>query len=207
VPEQIFHDNVFKGEKDQLLNLSVASLPEIPLPKHPKNHVVSVNSEKKWYSSNSQELVLLVGPPAAGKTFFYRNLMSDYGHVNQDTLGNRGTCLKKAAEALDRGQSVVIDNTNPDIKSRQTYIQLAKDRNIPVRCILFEIPREVCRHNNCFRIYHRSERRTPSIAASVYFSKYEEPTLDEGFQEIIRQEWCPMFESEEERCAWELYYY
>ena len=194
-------------EKDKLLGLSLASLPDIPLPKHPKIHVASADSVKKWNGSNCQEVVLFVGPPAAGKTFFYHRFMSDYIHVNRDTLKSKEMCLKRAAEALDCGKSVVIDNTNPDIKSRKVYIKLAKDLNIPVKCILFEIPKELCRHNNSYRKHHRSERKTPSVAASVYFSKYQEPTVDEGLQEIIRQEWCPMFESEEERYAWELFYY
>lgn len=207
MPEQIFHDNVFKGELDPLLGLSVASLPELPLPKHPKNHVAPSDSETKWQSSKGQELVLFVGPPAAGKTFFFHDVMNDYYHVNQDTLGNRNICLKKAAEALDTGHSVVIDNTNPDVKSRQAFIQLAKERNLPVRCIVFEVPRELCKHNNSFRRYHRAERDAPSVASNVYFSKYEEPKLGEGFQEIVTHEWRPMFKSEEERNAWELFYF
>jgi bifunctional polynucleotide phosphatase/kinase len=207
VPEQIFHENVFKGEKDPLLNLSVASLPNVPLPKHPKNDLEEIDYEIKWNSSNSQELVLFVGPPAAGKTFFYRNYLKDYVHINQDTLKSRAVCMKKASEALDRGHSVVIDNTNPDLKSRKGYVQLARERNVPVRCVVFEVPREICRHNNFYRVFHRDERRTPSIAANVFFSKYEEPSVDEGYQEIIKQKWCPSFESEEEKCAWEMYYF
>ena len=56
------------------------------------------------------ELVLFVGPPAMGKSTFYRTHFSNagYTHVNQDTLGNRDKCVRAAREALEDGKSVVV---------------------------------------------------------------------------------------------------
>lgn len=56
------------------------------------------------------ELCLFVGPPAIGKSSFYRKHFQPEGyiHVNQDTLGTRPKCIKATKEALENGQSVVV---------------------------------------------------------------------------------------------------
>ena len=56
------------------------------------------------------ELCLFVGPPAMGKSSFYRKhfLPAGYVHVNQDTLGSRPKCVKATKEALEKGLSVVV---------------------------------------------------------------------------------------------------
>ena len=41
--------------------------------------------------------------------------------VFKDTLGTWKKCVDMCAKSLRQGQSVVIDNTNPDKESRQRY--------------------------------------------------------------------------------------
>lgn len=52
---------------------------------------------------------------------------------------------------MHSGKSVVIDNTNPEPATRQSYIALAKEKGIPVRCFHFETPEELTHHLNLFR--------------------------------------------------------
>ena len=145
----------------------------------------------------------------SGKTFLYRKLFSDdlFVHINQDTLGTKAKCLKMAAEGLAAGKSVIIDNTNPDKSTRREYVKLAKKNSIPVRCFLFDIQKEICSHNNAFREFFADEKqRVPGIAYRAFYSKYEAPEADEGFEDIIKIDWSPQFESEEAKKAWNLFY-
>lgn len=57
-------------------------------------------------------------------------------------------CLEEAEKAIESGKSVAIDNTNRTAKDRQKYIELAEKHKIPIRCFFFDIPKEVCMHNN-----------------------------------------------------------
>ena len=60
-----------------------------------------------------KEMVIFVGSPGAGKSTFWQNYMPKYHRVNRDTLKTKEKCYKVADEQLTKGNSVVIDNTNP----------------------------------------------------------------------------------------------
>ena len=55
-----------------------------------------------------------------------------YTHVNRDTLGSWQKCIQVAKDALKEGKSVVVDNTNADVPTRQRYVNLAKENNVQV---------------------------------------------------------------------------
>ena len=50
-------------------------------------------------------------------------------------MENQNKCLKLCFEYLQKGDSVVIDNTNPHIESRKVYLDIARKLNINVRCL------------------------------------------------------------------------
>ena len=145
--------------------------------------------------STEQEIVLFVGSPASGKTTFYQTHMSpSYRHVNRDTLGTWEKCVAETERLLSRGCSVVIDNTNPDIASRSRYLQVIKATgsvDLKARCFLFQTSQAQCIHTNRYRelIAHEVDsvlKPVPNRAFYHYQSQYQDPTLDEGFDEIVR---------------------
>ncbi|KAL4868792.1 hypothetical protein BDV12DRAFT_169040 [Aspergillus spectabilis] len=146
------------------------------------------------FSRNSPlELVIFCGSPAAGKSTFYWNYLKplDYERVNQDILKSRPKCIKVAKEHLAVKRSVVIDNTNADLDTRSQWINVAKEFNVPIRCVYFSAPPTLCKHNNAVRAANTSlnpESRTlvPGIAFGDFLRRFQEPTLFEGFQDIIR---------------------
>ena len=121
--------------------------------------------------TNPQELVLFVGPPGAGKSTFFRRRLAGLGYerVNQDALGSRARCLRAAAEMLERGASVAVDNTNPDPAGRREWVALARDRfQVPVRCLWFRTPPAVCLHNDAVRAMNREVRGFFFLSLSIY---------------------------------------
>jgi predicted kinase len=77
------------------------------------------------------ELILLIGLQAADKTTFDRQRLADgYVHVSMDLLRNKAhPALRQAQvmeQALQAGQSVVVENTHPTAEVRAPLIALGK---------------------------------------------------------------------------------
>ena len=125
-----------------------------------------------------------------------------YAHVNRDQLGSWQKCQGECVGFLLAGRSVVIDNTNPDIESRQRYLPFAKVENIPARCFLFTTPIAHAHHNNKFRELTNKDPGYKKISAFVfnsYKSKFVEPHIEEGFTEILNISFTPKFSDVESR--------
>eukprot|EP01029_Cantina_marsupialis_P032264 TRINITY_DN968_c0_g1_i1.p1 TRINITY_DN968_c0_g1~~TRINITY_DN968_c0_g1_i1.p1 ORF type:complete len:576 (+),score=177.92 TRINITY_DN968_c0_g1_i1:94-1728(+) len=151
----------------------------------------TLKSVRKWdlmEPKSSQEVVITVGPPACGKSFIASRVFRSYTRVNQDIAKTAAKCKKLCNEALARGESVIVDNTNRDAKTRSVYVQMAEKYGIPIRCIFLEADMGVVSHLNAFRSANPfgENRRVPDVALRSYFSKAEEPTVDEGFEEVCK---------------------
>ena len=78
-------------------------------------------------------MILFVGIQASGKTSFYRENFPDMVHVNLDELHTRNRERGLIDDCLDRGESFVVDNTNPTAKDRAGYIAKAKANRLTER--------------------------------------------------------------------------
>ena len=126
-------------------------------------------------------------------------------------------------ETLNNGTSVVIDNTNAQRKTRALYISQAKKLHIPVRCFHFTTSEEVAKHLNMFRevtlslslflsllvslqahsylslLQKQSGRKhVPRIGYVMFKKNFEEPNKNEGYTEIRKIDFQPLFESKED---------
>ena len=152
-------------------------------------------------TSTEQELIIMVGSPASGKTTIVRSL-EDQGYVvvNQDILKTKAKCLKACRLALVKGKSVVIDRTNPTNKDRADFIkQLNVVCDVQTRCIHMSTPRDMCDHLNIYRENVSKRKRVPDIALNIYFCRYVPPSIDEGFSEIVTVQPCLKLENENRR--------
>ena len=86
------------------------------------------------------------------------------------------------------------DNTNADPDTRAVWIELARKHNVPIRCVHFTAPTKLCEHNDTVRALSDSifnpEKRSilPRAAFAGFGSRFKEPRMKEGFQDITRIE-------------------
>ena len=118
--------------------------------------------------SDTQAMFIFVGMPGSKKSTFYHDNLSTWAHAEQDTLKTQAKMIKFIKEALNRGESVAVDATNPNIAKRKEYIDLAKD--IPVLIIYF-----VANGQDFNKL---RANPVPSIAYNKYYSALEEPSFE-----------------------------
>ncbi|CAH1778594.1 unnamed protein product [Owenia fusiformis] len=151
--------------------------------------------------SEGQEIIVLVGFPASGKTFFTETYLKPAGylHVNRDQLGSWQKCVQACKKAVSQGQKVAVDNTSPDQESRQRYTSVAKEAGVPCRCFIFNTTLQQARHNEAFRkITNPAHQPINDMIMNSYKSKFTPPTLAEGFSEIVKVNFLPKFKNEKE---------
>ncbi|CAG8487177.1 8954_t:CDS:10 [Diversispora eburnea] len=160
----------------------------------------SYDFDPKKISKNDKksEIIVFVGYPASGKTTFANkcdglqcihdfNLIHSENIFTQDTLKTKAKCVKTCEEALKKSKPVVIDNTNPDVENRKMYIDLAKKYDVPIRCFWFQASEALSKHNNMYRAFGTTGQKRPllpEVTFHYYRSRFIEPKIEEGFQEI-----------------------
>jgi predicted kinase len=138
------------------------------------------------------ELIVFVGLPAAGKTTYYRaHFAATHVHVSKDRMPNTRDRERRQQtlieQALAAGASVVVDNTNPSVATREPLIALGRRFGARLMAYYFE-------SNVRLSIVRNEQRegaaRVPNIAIFLAQKKLVPPTIEEGFDEvkIVKQE-------------------
>lgn len=160
------------------------------------NNVDGTRSEDIIFTKkNKQDIVLFCGMPGAGKSTFYWTHLKPLGYerINQDTLKRLEKCFQVAKEHLTAGKSVAIDNTNGGPERRKEWIDLAREFDVPIRCMWFKTPMALCEHNDAVRALNgpmNPEQRTmlPKLAFTGYNARFKEPKVKEGFEDVVEVE-------------------
>jgi predicted kinase len=105
-----------------------------------------------------QFMLILTGIPGSGKSTFAESLVREkpyiYVRVNQDSLGSRVACEELTRTVLEEGKCPIIDRCNFDLKQRRNFLNIARSFGVPVDCIVFQFPTNLCirrcqeRHNH-----------------------------------------------------------
>lgn len=177
------------------------------IPKNLDPNADLLNPPNAKLPSEKQEVIVMAGYPASGKSTFVKEHLvpRGYVHVNRDSLGTWQKCVSACKDALSRGKSVVVDNTSPTKEVRKRYIDCAKQANVPARCFLFDVSFEHALHNNKIREITNKDstyKHVGHLAFVKYKSSYEEPSYEEGFEETVKVNFVPKFKDD---CVKELY--
>ncbi len=133
------------------------------------------------------ECVVLVGVQASGKTtLFHQRFASTHEHISKDNFPNaRRRDLRQVAlidDALGRGRSVVVDNTNPTPADRQPIVAAARAHGARIVCYYFETDRRGALGRNRRR---EGKARVPDVAILATAKRLVPPSFAEGFDEIF----------------------
>jgi len=178
----------------------------------------NTNSNTNLNANNKQYLILFVGSPASGKTTYYKQNFSDINnlvYLSSDTFnGTPAKFNKEVEKELKNKNSVIIDNTNGTIKTREKYIKLCQSFNNKISencCIIyikFNTNKEICMHLNTLRTkinntcvlqgFKDCNHNVPAVAIHSYWKRLEEPTMEkEKFDYLFEIEYEPKFNKKE----------
>jgi len=92
-----------------------------------------------------------------------------------------------------------LDNTNADPETRGKWIQLARKLGVAIRCVYLTASPKLCEHNDTVRalngaLMNPEQRKIlPRVAFTGFASRFREPALKEGFQDITKVEFQVCF--------------
>jgi predicted kinase len=132
------------------------------------------------------ELVLLIGLQAAGKTTFYSQRLADgYTHISMDLLRNNPHPARRQAQlieqALQAGQSVLVDNTSPALEVRVPLIALGKQYGYTIIGYYFPPDVSGSLRRNAER---EGKAKVPPVAVYATRKKLQPPSYAEGFDQL-----------------------
>ena len=108
-----------------------------PRPPAPRTSAPRTSAPRTLAPRTKNEVVLVMGLPAAGKTTLAEGLVAEgYQRLNRDEAGGSlSGLIPELQRALANGVTrIVLDNTYITRKSRAEVIRAAADCDVPVRC-------------------------------------------------------------------------
>ncbi len=142
-------------------------------------------------------LVILVGPPASGKStwgekFAQKNnikkistdeIRAEIGSGEADqsvSAAAFGLARQRVSAELSAGRSVIIDATSVNKKARKDWINLARGHGAYVIAVAFEVPRD--------ELLKRDAQRPRHVGPEIidrFLNKYDRPTVGEVDKVIL----------------------
>ena len=130
--------------------------------------------------TNDKNIIMLVGPPASGKSYISKKYFNNYKRINQDTLKTLPKCLNKTIEYAIKNKNIIIDNTNPNLDTRNKYYDIANKYGYNKYIINMNIPKNNVKYMNMYRTQTEDKKYIPDIAYNIYHKKHNPPTSNEG---------------------------
>jgi predicted kinase len=132
------------------------------------------------------EVVLLIGLQACGKTtFFQAHLAATHVLVSKDAMPRsarrkEARLIRELAAALAAGRDVCVDNTQPSAAERAGVIATARAAGARVVGHWWRPDLPLSLDRNA-----RRAEPVPLVGLYAASARWEEPRLDEGFDELV----------------------
>jgi len=123
---------------------------------------------------------------------------NDIEIISLDVLKSKPKMIKEIKNRANFCESMIIDNTNIDVKTRSELINLVKHINNTyfVRIILVDTSFERCIHNNYYRYYvnHMNDPKlVPEFVFRMMRAKFVKPSKDENGLIDLIETYVPTF--------------
>lgn len=128
-----------------------------------------------------KQIILMVGPPGAGKTTFAKKyVLEGFTYVNQDSQSKDH--LRIFNEALNKGDNIITDRMGFSKAQRNRYLDPAKEKGYETHIIVLHQPYKVCLERCRARKDHETIKDEVSArsALNTFFTKYERPLEGEA---------------------------
>lgn len=149
-------------------------------------------------NQKNKALVILVGPPASGKSTWGKKFSADNQMVYVSTDEIRGQigmgegdqsvsaqafdiARRKVREALKSNKSAMIDATSVNRKSRKDWIHIGRESDAFIIAVAFEVPID--------ELYRRDAQRSRHVGPEVidkFVAKYERPSHQEVDKVVVK---------------------
>src|SRR5579864_8095344 len=151
---------------------------------------------------SKQEVLMVLGAPSSGKSTLTKDVVQKHNAVslNRDTEGGKIVDLLPKLDALlQDGKTVVLDNLFPTVEVRKPFIEMAKQRGVPISCGWVKTSIEDATFNFVQRAIRLlgtfpepeliKKSKHPNIFPPTVLFKYkkdfQKPTTAEGFDTVI----------------------
>lgn len=156
--------------------------------------------------SHDLDVVVMVGCPGSGKSYFCREYFKNYEIISRDALGTWQKCITRMTECLKNKQKVVIDNINGTKDARERFVTAAKKLGAKCGCFVMTTSFKHCEHNIAFRELTDSKHsKVNKIVLNTYRKNYAEPKIDEGFEKIVNVDFKPKFSNEKDEQLYRMF--
>ena len=152
----------------------------------------------KDIGGKKKALVILVGPPASGKSTWGKKFALDNGvvYVSTDEIRKEigagegdqtvsaaafGIARGRVSSALAAGKSAMIDATSVSRKARRDWINLGRGHSAFIVAVAFEVPRDELLRRDAQR-----ERHVGPEVIDRFLHKNQQPTEQEVDKVILK---------------------
>jgi predicted kinase len=129
------------------------------------------------------QAVIFTGVQGSGKTTFYvERFLNTHVRISLDVLKTRPRERALLETCLATRQPFVVDNTNPKMEVRATYIAAARQAGFRVIGYFFETSLEEALRYNARR---RGRALIPAPGVVATYKRLEPPQRSEGYDELF----------------------
>ncbi|TFK67350.1 hypothetical protein BDN72DRAFT_843206 [Pluteus cervinus] len=169
------------------------------LPAEPSPCPLEIQSAPgETFTPKSHDLLVLVGLPGSGKSFFSQSLFTRnpnrWIQISQDDSGSRDSCETQIGHSPvsssgnpNLTKKVILDRCNTSSKDRKRWLSLASNWVKSPICIYFDYPTELCESRAQMRAGHPTLTPGSRVRNAIkqMLETLEPPTVEEGFKCVV----------------------